>query len=379
MKHFDYIFTGGGLAALSTAVAIAENGGLQNKSVLIIDSDPKDSNDRTWCFWEKSECRFSGIAVNSWSKALFSAENETRILDLSPYRYKRIRSADFYQNAKKRLDRYPNIEWLIDAVTDFSDVGKLCSVTTTSAHFTCGKIFNSILNWSEIDNSKFPLLQQHFKGWFVKAKQPSFDTEIPTFMDFSIPQKGNTRFMYVLPFSATEALVEYTLFSHDLLPEIEYDNAIADYLKIKNISDYEIIETEKGSIPMTVFPFWKNNTKNSINIGSAGGWTKASTGYTFRNTMRKSAELAEFLKTESDLKKFHKSSRFDLYDMLMLDVLDKHNEQGSAIFSSMFRRGNPALILKFLDQETSLFEDIQVILKCPTALFLSAALKRIFR
>ena len=53
-------------------------------------------------------------------------------------------------------------------------------------------------------------------------------------MDFDLPQKQETRFMYLLPFSPNEALVEYTLFSKDLLEDEEYETAINDYLKEKS-------------------------------------------------------------------------------------------------------------------------------------------------
>ena len=110
-------------------------------------------------------------------------------------------------------------------------------------------------------------------------------------MDFTVPQKGNTRFMYVLPTSKREALFEYTLFSKDLLEISEYENAIKDYLEEKNIANYEIVETEKGSIPMTSFKFQQFNTKNLLNMGTVGGWTKASTGYTFMSTTKKTRAL----------------------------------------------------------------------------------------
>jgi len=105
-------------------------------------------------------------------------------------------------------------------------------------------------------------------------------------MDFSVEQQGNTRFMYVLPTSSTEALLEYTLFSKDLLSKDEYENEIETYLHKLGITEYEIVEKEQGTIPMTSYQFWKHNTKNILNIGSAGGWTKASTGYTFKNTTK---------------------------------------------------------------------------------------------
>ena len=88
--------------------------------------------------------------------------------------------------------------------------------------------------------NEYPVLQQHFVGWFVQTKEPVFTAEKPTFMDFSVAQKGNTRFMYVLPTSATEALVEYTLFSANLLPKAEYETAIKDYLQQLGVTSYTI-------------------------------------------------------------------------------------------------------------------------------------------
>jgi lycopene beta-cyclase len=198
-------------------------------------------------------------------------------------------------------------------------------------------------------------------------------------MDFSVNQNGNTRFMYVLPTSKKEALVEYTLFSKDLLSKEEYEIEIELYLKNLGIIEYEIVGKEQGNIPMTCYPFWKNNTKNVLNIGSAGGWTKASTGFTFKNATKKSKELVQFLETESDFTKFHKKNKFWFYDLLFIDLLYKNNAIGSKLFSDLFKDENSGLILKFLDEQTSWLEDLKVILKCPRIPFLKALLRRIFR
>ena len=130
---------------------------------------------------------------------------------------------------------------------------------------------------------------------------------------------------------------------------------------------------------MTCYPFWQHNSKNILNIGSAGGWTKASTGYTFKNTVKKSKALVQFLSKENDLTKFHKTDKFWFYDLLLLDILDHKNQLGSTIFSAMFQKGNPAVIFKFLDEETSFTEDLQVIWRCPKILFIKALVSRIFR
>lgn len=354
------------------------SGKFADKSILLIDSDNKQSNDRTWCFWETGTGEWDNIVNKQWDSAYFIDNSFTKKMELAPYHYKMIRGADFYSHIKNIVSQCPNITFVQQKVIDFADTPLHVLVKTETESYTCNKLFNSIYNPALPEKSKYPLLQQHFIGWFIKTEKPVFDADTVTFMDFSVPQKGNTRFMYVLPVSETEALVEYTLFSHDLLAKQEYETAIQEYLEKMGVTEYEIIEKEKGSIPMTCYPFWKNNSKNIIHIGSAGGWTKASTGYTFKNTTKKSQELVNFLEKETDFTKFYKKNRFWFYDLLLLDILYKKNEKGSTIFSEMFRKASPQLIFKFLDEETTLSEDLKVIWACPKGLFIKALSKRLF-
>ena len=146
-------------------------------------------------------------------------------------------------------------------------------------------------------------------------------------------------------------------------------------LKIKN---YTIKHEEFGIIPMSLAKFEQNPKMNVINIGTSGGYTKASTGYTFKNASKKSKALVQFLKSESDFTKFHKKDKFWFYDLLLLDILSSKNELGSKIFSSMFKTGNSTVIFKFLDEETSFWEDVQVIWRCPKPIFIKAFLRQIF-
>jgi len=221
-------------------------------------------------------------------------------------------------------------------------------------------------------------VQQHFLGWFIKTDSAVFDTETATFMDFSIPQKGNTRFMYVLPFSKTEALVEYTLFSKNPLLKQEYENGIKSYLDKKlAIENYEIIEVEQGNIPMTSFQFYKQNTERYCKIGVSGGWAKPSTGYAFYNSAKKVKKLVGILKSDKPLQKLERKSRFWFYDLLLLDILHTNNEKGGQIFEAMFKNQSPQLILKFLDEDTTLWEDLKVIWACPKWPFIKAFIRRL--
>ena len=126
---------------------------------------------------------------------------------------------------------------------------------------------------------------------------------------------------------------------------------------------------------MTVFPFWKSNSKNVLHIGTAGGWTKASTGYTFKNTIKQSERVVSLLKKPTiDFRKFHNTNRFLFYDKLFVRVLYNNNYLGKKIFSNMFLKVQPKKIFKFLDEESNVKEDLEIILACPKMPFIRSLL-----
>jgi lycopene beta-cyclase len=380
MKHYNYIFAGSGLSALMTVYKMVKSDKFSDKAILLLDVNPKKTNDRTWCFWDEKNETWDKIVAKKWDLALYANPNQSVEIDLSPNKYNQIRSVDFYNFVLDEICKHDNITFENQKVVKFEETADNIVLQTVSNSYSCDQLFNSILNPFEVENqNQYPLLKQHFIGWFIESEQEIFNPEKATFMDFSVEQKGNTRFMYVLPTSKSEALLEYTLFSQSHLETKEYESEIEIYLKKIGVKNYKIVEKESGSIPMTCFPFWKNNTSRILNIGSAGGWTKASTGYTFKNADKKSTQLIQFLQTKRDFKQFHKINKFWFYDLLLLDILFKKNEIGAKIFSALFTKPNPQLNFKFLDEETSFWEDLQVIWKCPKGLFIKGLLSLIFR
>lgn len=362
------------------ADAIGKDAFFNNKSILLIEKDPKKSNDRTWCFWERGSGQFDPLLYTSWNSVYFAGKQFRKNLDITPYSYKMIRGIDFYAEYLGRINSYSNITFSSETVVDINDDNSSVIVNTTENTYSASKVFNSIFHYHDIvKQQKFPVLQQHFTGWFIRTEQPVFDPNNAGFMDFSIPQKGNTRFMYILPFSENEGLVEYTLFSENLLPEEEYETAITSYINTHLAgSAYVITDKEKGSIPMSCYNFEAHNTSNVINIGTAGGWSKPSTGFTFMNTVRNTASLVSFLKKNKPFDTFSTKRRFWYYDLLLLDILHRKNERGQIIFESLFKKRPPQLILKFLEEKTSFWEDLQVISACPKKDFISALFRRLF-
>lgn len=362
MTPSSYIILGAGASGLLLAYRMSLDSYFDDKSILIIDQKKDKGNDKTWCYWEQGIGEWDELLTKKWPKVFFGSKDFTETLNISPFSYKMIRSEKFYQKLWRNINLKPNITFVEDSVKTYSEADNKVKVVTNKSTYFGLKLLNSIPDKTVYEKQqKYPVLQQHFMGWFVKTKIDCFDDSVATFMDFNIPQNGNTRFMYVLPIDKNIALFEYTLFSKDLLERSEYEVAIKDYLKEKKVSEFEILEKENGVIPMTSFKFQELNSNSILNIGTAGGWTKASTGYTFYNTSKKTQDLVSFLKKEDDLSGFAKRTKYWIYDLFFLDVLANDNENGSSLFASIFKKVNVKTILKFLAEESNFIEDLKII------------------
>ena len=380
MKKYDYIMLGSGLSGLLSAYRMANDTWFDAKSILIIDKEIKNQNDRTWCFWEEPNGEFDSILSKTWEKAFIGNQDFQQSFAMHPYLYKMIRSSDFYKLVFDTISTKSNFTFINDEILSWKTIEDSVEVQGKNQIYTCNFLLNSFFDVNPILNQKkYPYLKQHFIGWFIKTKEGIFDDLEVKFMDFTIEQDGNTRFMYVLPTSKTEALFEYTLFSEDLLEKTEYEIAIQNYLKNLGITDYEIVEKEAGNIPMTCFPFHKQKSERILFIGTAGGWTKASTGFTFFNSKKQSVKLVEFLKTSQNLTKFHKKNRYWFYDLILLEVLHQNNELGAALFGRLFQKNPIQNIFKFLNEEGTLFSDLKVMLTLPKWIFIKATFRALWK
>ena len=143
----------------------------------------------------------------------------------------------------------------------------------------------------------------------------------------------------------------------------------------KNAGEFKVVEKEAGSIPMTGYDFSKHNNSSLLHIGTSGGWTKASTGFTFKKSVNKIEHLIQYLKSNKSLDKFENKTKFDFYDLLFLDVLYHHNEKGKLLFSGMFKKNKPQRIFRFLDEKSTFAEDVHLMLTFPIGKFVKALVK----
>ena len=379
MKAYDYIFLGTGAAGLSLLIRMLDSGKFTDKRILIVDRDKKQSNDRTWCFWEKGAGYFETVVKKTWDHLSFKSDKFSSRLDTAEYRYKMIRAIDFYQYCFSKIEKQSNIEIINgNVLAEYQDGQASYYVNQNKIPVEGSIVFNSIFFKPKlIENG--PALLQHFQGWMIETSGPVFDPTEAVLMDFRVHQNHGTSFVYVLPLSSTRALVEYTLFTKQpLAPEV-YNNELNDYISQHfNIRNFRIVESEYGEIPMAVSnsPFFENGV---YNIGMVGGQTKASTGYTFSFIQKQSEIIVQALMKGQILTDVNATrKRFKFYDSVLLRLLLKGEPEGKEIFTRLFERNKAATIFKFLDNESSIAEDISIIRTLQTAPFLKAALQHLF-
>lgn len=374
---YDYVFTGAGCAGLSLLMHLKEAGLLSGKKVLVIDRDAKQANDRTWCFWEQGTGFFEPIVYKSWKHLSFYSNSFSGSLQIEPYQYKLIRGIDFYNYCFTQLRQLPQLEWLQAEVESVKAAASGAVVMAGGNRFRTRYVFNSIIkDRPSLQPHQYWLLQ-HFKGWIVETEQDCFDPEKATLMDLRVGQEHGCTFAYVLPFSSRRALVEYTLFSKSLLPAPVYDAALQSYLTHHlGIQNYSVKETEFGTIPMTNFAFPKREKGAVCNIGTAGGNTKASSGYTFRFIQKHAVRIVASLQQDGHpFTAVAEAARFKLYDSLLLHILQHGQLEGAQIFSRLFRQNKAVTVLKFLDNETSPAEELRLMGSLPFFTFSRAAIQ----
>ena len=378
---YDYIITGSGCAGLSLLYRLLLDPVLKTKKILVIDKTQKNENDRTWCFWEKEKGLFESIVTHEWQSLIFKTSDFSRQFDLEQYRYKMIQGKDFYDFVFSYAKGFENVTFKFEKVIAIKSADSEAVVETENGLYQSQYVFNSTSLFNPEINTDNSLLQ-HFTGWVIKTNQPTFDPKVGTLMDFTLDQKRGVTFMYVLPTSSTEALVEYTLFSKHILAKEEYETALKSYIQNDlQIAEYEITHTEFGVIPMSLAKFKRstNASERIVNIGTAGGYTKASSGYTFQFVQKNTVQIINNLRAQinpSPQKSFI-DKKFEWYDRTLLQVILSETMEGKEIFATMFSKRSPEKILKFLGNESSLLDDLQIITALPIKPFLIAGLKQL--
>jgi len=350
MKEFDYIIIGGGCAGLSLAYELDLHSKLKDKTLAIVEHRDEYKRDKTWSFWKVSPHNFEDCTIKSWDNFTINIPSHLKHVDCKNMPYQTIDSGLFYQKIIDKIKQNNNIYF-------FKNINEV----NTENSF----IFNSV--GDKIDNKSS--LWQHFSGIEIETSKDFFDEKIFNLMDFDCDQKNSVHFFYTLPFSKTKALIETTWISDLNNTSLnDYDIQLKDYIEDKlKIKNYKINYKETGAIPL----FHPNNIKklNQIEIGTVGGMTRLSTGYTFLNIQEQSKYIRKNIENIKDTKIFSIERKYEFLDNIFLKVLKKNPERMAQIFYKMFN-SSPNTVINFLSNKSNILEDISIISKMPKWVFL---------
>ena len=379
-SKFVFIIVGSGLSGLHLSYCFLNDNYFKDYSFLIIDKEKSKKEDNFFSFWEVGRGKWDKILKQRWNKADFYSSTGKVVMDFSEYNYKTLSSSKFEEYVKRKIKKKKNFKFINDTVLKIREDKNKLVVVGNKKNYHAKHIFDSRLPGGvHKEIKKHTYLKQHFLGWVIKTDEKKFNKNSFVFMDYRIRDKNHTAFTYVLPFKKNEALIEHTYFSKDECDREVYEEYIKEYLsKYYNTINYKIIKSEYGVIPMTSYPFYKESTKNITKIGTAGGWVKPSTGYSFKSCEKYSLKILKNIKEGKKIGIIPEKKYYFL-DKILLGVLSQYNHLGETVFYKMIKRNPTKRVLEFLNEESKLSDILKIIISMRSIYFVRVFIKSLYK
>ena len=383
----DLIIAGAGCAGLSALWHVMRSEG-RDRRIVVIDRDFEPVDDRTWSFWGSQTMPFAKLADRTWDqvRVRFPGWESTQQLrgpawlgEPTRRSYMRVRRRDYDIAILEEARQRPNVRFVAHDIVDIRnepdggvvefDEGELrAPMVLQSAHLSPDAKAAAV---------RHPL-RQHFGGWEVRTERPVFDPDVVTLMDFDTQQHDGTSFFYVLPDQPDHALVEHTMFSLDPRPDEFHDDQIRARLVTLGVGDVSIERREYGSIPMEDRSLGQRWGAHIWNIGTVGGRTKPTTGYTFQRIHAQTRQLVDGWASGRGPQPLPGApARFGFADRVLLNILHHHPDLGRPIFERLFLTTSIDDVLTFLDEQSSLAADARMMSRLPLSPFVRAAVAEV--
>lgn len=372
---YDFVFIGLGAGNSLILLDLIKNGLTKNKQIAIFEADNKSVNDKTYCFWAAKEDTIvkdlGQIISHSFNQINV---NQSKDLDIFSHPYHYIRSIDLYDYTLEKINQ-ENIDVYRIGIDSINCIDEIYAVHSKDNIFRANYIFDSRPPTISVKKTKDIYLSQSFYGLHIKSEKSIFNDKAFEMMNFQVDQGGYTQFIYVIPFSKNEGLIELTRFGQEKIDTV-YASAILDKFILDNYGNYNVLNEEIGSIPMTTFVNPNNQHKGILNTGASANLIKPSTGYGFKNMHSFSKLVSKKIKS-GNFTAFNRinitsKKRFKFYDRLLLLILLHWPSEGKRIFSRLFLKNSIHSIFSFLDEKTTVWQEIKIFSTLPIFLFLKA-------
>ena len=378
--HASNLILGAGLAGLSLADALLRRG--VRSPIVIADAREDFANDRTWGFWDVHPHPYRELVQQRWSQWSFrsgtTAHRQSSLL--APYCY--LPADRFYQDVLPRLRAAPNCNLLLGTtIGEVREEGAGVTVETSAGDLSASHLFDAMGTRGPTWPSTVPqpgrgVLCQRFLGWFVTASEPVFDPSCVTLMDFDVRPNGELHFVYVLPFSATRALVEDTTIGLDGISLSEHRAELERYLGHRyGLTTWQVEREEVATIPMLHFNRSEHSSKRLIPVGTAAGTVRPSSGYAFVRTQLQVAVLAARVAEGRPSAVSVGRNRDVFLDRVFLDVLQHDPEAFSRNLMMLAKRLSGDRFARFMMDAASPVDLLGMIAALPKSPFVRGAVR----
>lgn len=362
---YDIAIIGAGASGLQLLYELTQAN--PEQKILLLDSG--DRSAKSWCFWENKDAScFPFLIEKSWDSMLFkTSKGESITSEINPLAYHYISSSKFFTYFfEDFIPANTNITHLNTWVSDLQEL-------PTGVKISCknGQIYQAkkVADSRPVKSTEANLIFQHFSGKFIEFDEPILDDTCMTLMDFSLPAstKEMAVFHYILPFSKTKALIETTVFTRLDYDKEAYERIWQEYMSLTYANQkYTLLSNENGTIPMGK-PVRKKDSA-IFSIGAAGGKMKSSTGYAFTRMHQDAIHRAQNQTLVSP-------KRFHFYDTMLLKIMQKEMNKIPEVMDRLFDRVSTPLILRFLDNKTTLSEEVGLLSQLDIPLFIKHLLR----
>lgn len=384
MSRFDadLIIAGAGCAGLSALWHVLQSSAA-NRRIIVVDRSFEPGDDRTWAFWGTTDTPFAHLADRRWDqvRVRFPGWETTGQLHRplggnanGRRTYMRVRRRAYDQHVLDEASTRPNVRFVAQCITGIRDDHDSGVVSLPEGELRAPVVMQSV-QLSPNDRAapvRHPL-RQHFGGWEVRTAHAVFDPRVVTLMDFDTDQHDGAAFFYVLPEAPDRALVEHTMFSLRPRPTAFYDEQVRARLAQLGAGEVTVNRTEYGSIPMEDRRIDQRWGRHIWNLGTVGGMTKPTTGYTFQRIHAQTHHLVSTWAADGHPSPLPSAPRrYRFADRTLLHLLHHRPELGRPIFERLFRTSTIDDVLTFLDEDSSLSSDARMVARLPWLPFLRA-------
>ena len=355
LEEVDIAIIGAGCAGLSLArrlVATQKVSGI--KACLYGPVSPAATNGHSWGFW--------------------ATQGLTEQAELAKQRWQKWQIITTEQKITQKADSHPYCR------LDSRDWLNLC-MDSIEGHIQYEPDAVPAPGIQPVFDSSPPIVPdgamlQHFRGVEIKTLQNCFSPDTAILMDFRCDQSRGIHFIYMLPYSPTEALVESTMLSPERQDDAFYTEAINTYLETYwNTGGWQVHHTEQGCIPMA---FVQPTNPSYLAIGANGGCIRPSSGYAFAFIQKQTDALIDKLVrngpaylTPATLPR--PISRFDLFlDRIFLHVIRHRPEKAADLFARIATALSGDEFARFMSGLADFAIYAKLITAMPTGLFLNA-------